>query len=298
VSVLTGTPHKKKRRSKAELAHLDERLYELARDNAPCSVRQIYYRALVAYLCEKGDPGYNLIQRRVLHLRREGLLPYSWIRDNTRTYYGRRRYANLEEFGDHASSSLFYLDYWRYEPVSVEVWCESDSIAGTLVNTVIDEWGLRLYVARGFSSETFLHETALELKEAGKPAFIYVLSDFDPSGVSLADNISEKLSAFASPLPVTVQRIALNAQQVRDWQLPTHPLRKSDTRAARFRKEHGHAACELEAVPPNQLRGLVSDAVSEHIAPWRLAAAKQSEVLQREALQQLPEFMRKWQVQA
>jgi hypothetical protein len=293
-----GTPHKKKRRSKNELEELDAALYKLIRDHAPCTVRQVYYRAVVAFLCDKNEAGYNLVQRRVLYLRKSGQVPYSWIEDNTRSYYGGGRYANLEEFGHHASRSLFSLDYWRHKPVNVEVWCESDSIAGALRHTVTNEWGLRLYVARGFSSETFIHNTALELKQVGKPAFIYILSDFDPSGVSLADTIGKKLCEFTDPLAIQVQRIALNAEQVRSWQLPTHPLKKSNTRAAKFRREHADVACELEAVPPNQLRGLVSAAIGGHIDSWRLDAVRENEQLQREALAQLPEFFRTWQAQA
>lgn len=297
MSALSGVPHKKKRRSSSELEELDAALYPLIRDNAPCSVRQVYYRAVVASLCDKDKTGYALVQRRVLSLRKSGQVPYSWIQDNTRSHYGTRRFADLEEFGEHASRS-FALDYWRHEPVNVEVWCESDSIAGTLHNTVVNEWGLCLYPARGFSSETFVYNTALELKRVGKPAAIYLLSDFDPAGVSLADDISGKLREFAYPLNVTVTRLALDAEQVRAWQLPTHPLKESDSRAAKFRREHADVACELEAIPPNQLRQLVSDAISKHIDSWRFESAKQVEQMQREALRQLPEFIRTWQAQA
>lgn len=291
---INGTPSKRYRRTRAELDALDAQLYELVREHAPCTVRQIYYRAVVAYLCEKTDAGYNLIQRRLLILRRAGVVPYHWIEDNARTYYGGGRYTDLEEFGTYASRHLFALDYWRHEHVNVELWCESDSIAGTIRETITKTWGLRLYVARGFSSETYAENSAQGLKADGRPAYIYLLSDFDPSGISLAEDIGRKLMAFTNPLPVTVRRIALNAEQVEAWALPTHALKKSDSRAARFRREHSNVACELEAIPPRQLRTLVSDAIAQHIDPRRLEAAKQDEVLQREALMQLPEFFKNW----
>ena len=52
-----GTPHKRKRRTRAEIAALDEALWHIAGEHAPCTVRQVYYRAVVASLCEKTDSG-------------------------------------------------------------------------------------------------------------------------------------------------------------------------------------------------------------------------------------------------
>lgn len=291
---LSGTPHKRKRRTKAELETLDAQLYRLVRENRPCTVRQIYYRAVVHYLCDKDDSGYNLIQRRLLTMRRAGVLPYGWIEDNARSFYGGGRFRNLEEFGLHASQHLYALDYWVNEPVNVEIWCESDSIAGTLRHTVTEEWGLRLYVARGFSSETYVYNAGEGIKDDNRETFIYILSDFDPSGVTLAEDIASKLIAFAYPVPVHVERIALSGEQVDAWKLPTHPLKKSDKRAKRFRLEHGHEACELEAVPPNDLRRLVSRSIAKHVDPRKIEAAKADEMRHREGLELLPEFFRRW----
>lgn len=287
---LRGTP--RKRRTRAELEQLDGALYALARDHQPATVRQIYYRAVVAYLCDKTQAGYNLVQRRLLALRRTGVLPYHWIADNARTYYGITRYRDLEHFGIAASRLLYHRDYWRDNPEAVEIWVESDSIAGTLTDTVLNEWGLRLHVARGFSSETFLFNAGQEIQADGRETLVYTLSDFDPSGVSLAEDIAEKLTRFSGDVPVTVRRIALTGDQVRDWSLPTHPLKATDRRARRFIREHAEVACELEAIPPAQLRELVSDSIRQHIPAARIAAAKRDEQLQREALRALPDFLR------
>jgi hypothetical protein len=272
-------------------------LYRLLRniigEHAPCTVRQVYYLAVVAALVAKDDDGYNLVQRSLLGMRRSGLVPYSAIRDNARSFYGVTRYHDLEDFGLYASRHLFALDYWRNEPHNVEIWVESDSIAGTLMDTVINHWGLRLFVARGFSSETYLYNAGEMLKEDGREAFIYLLSDFDPAGYSLAEDIARKLQRFAAPIKVNVARIALSGDQVRDWRLPTHDLKKGDKRAKGFRVLHGDEACELEAIPPNQLRALVSEAISAHTDPARFAKAKRDEELQRESLKLLPEWFRR-----
>ncbi len=289
---ISGTPHKRHRRTKAELRELDDQLLEVVAEHAPCTVRQVYYRAVVAYLCPKTDAGYNLVQRRLLILRRAGELSYGTISDNLRTHYGRPRYRSLEDFGIAASRYLYAYDYWRDNDRNVQIWAESDSIAGTLTRTVVDKWGLRLHVARGFSSETYLYEAGEDIQDDGRPTFVYVLSDYDPSGVSLAEDIAAKLERFSGDVPVTVERIALSGEQVRLWQLPTHPLKSSDSRAARFQREHTGEACELEAVPPNLLRSLVSKSIEQHIPAEKIEAARRDEELQREALRALPAHFR------
>ena len=290
-SPISGTPRKRRRRTRAELEALQSTLYYIVEEHRPCTVRQVFYLSVVADLCPKDDRGYQLVQRELLKLRRAGEVPYSWIADTVRTFYGRPRYSGLEDFAVEASRSLYHFDYWRDSTVNVELWVESDSIAGTLRATVIDEWGLRLHVARGFSSETFLYTAGQEIQEDRRETYVYVLSDFDPSGVSLAEDIADKLERFSGDVPVHVERIALSGHQVRAWGLPTHGLKATDGRAARFRREHGTEACELEAVPPNLLRKLVSMSIGKHVAPERIAAAKRDEQLQRDALRALPAFL-------
>jgi uncharacterized protein (DUF2249 family) len=291
---ISDAPRKRHRRTQAALEELDGELYKLVQEHQPCTVRQVYYLAVTKYLCDKTQSGYNLVQRRLLSMRRAATLPYGWIADNVRTYYGHTRWESIEDFVE-ASSYLYHYDYWAGSPVSVEVWVESDSIAAPIRETVVRDWGLRLHVARGFSSETFLYKAGEAIQEGGRPTHVYVLSDFDPSGVSLAADIAAKLVAFSGDVPVTVERIALNGEQVRAWSLPTHGLKTSDKRAAGFKREHGDEACELEAVPPKMLRKLVSDAISRHVEPWKIAAAKQDEYIQRDSLravaERLPMFL-------
>jgi hypothetical protein len=55
--------------------------------------------------------------------------------------------------------------------------------------------------------------------------------------------------------------VALTVDQVSAWQLPTRPTKTSDSRSANFDGE----SVELDAVPPDQLVGLVQQAILEHV---------------------------------
>ncbi len=107
----------------AATANLDRRLMEIAAREKPQSVRGMYYQAIGAGLVDKDELGtrynYMRIQRRILELRRSGVMPYSWITDGSRNVYGHTRYEGLEDFADYVAG-LYRRDYWQDSPVRVE----------------------------------------------------------------------------------------------------------------------------------------------------------------------------------
>ena len=47
-------------------------------------MRQVFYQATVAGIVEKSEAGYNKVQTDLVQMRKAGILPYSWLADNTR----------------------------------------------------------------------------------------------------------------------------------------------------------------------------------------------------------------------
>ena len=201
----------------------------------------------------------------------------------TRYVHGYRRYNDLDEFTTYAAG-LYRKDYWATSEVNVEVWLEKDALKGVLVPTVVNECGLGLHVTRGFASITYLQEAAEQIEADGRPTYVYVLTEFDPSGVSIAEKVEEELTERAPCSDITVERLAVNRQQIERWNLPTRPTKTSDTRARRFRQVHGTDSVELDAIPPDELRRLVKDAIDSHMEPWRL---EQFRMVEREEQQTL-----------
>ncbi len=279
---LVAMPTKRRRRSKAELEELDEQLYNIVRDIRPATVRQIYYQGVVRLLVDKDESGYNLVQRRLLKMRRAEVMPYPWITDNVRTVYGHTRYPGLESFADDVAR-LYRRDYWAENAVKVEIWIEADSLASTITPTVFD-WGLDLHVARGFSSDSYLYTAGDAIRHDGRETFVYVLTDFDPAGLVIAEKVAEALPKFACGVPVHVERLALNHEQVAQYSLPTRPLKKTDSRAKKFLNIYGDEAAELDALSPNTLRQLTHDAISRHADRRQLEVMKQEEHEQRASI--------------
>lgn len=285
---VNGTsPIKRTRRTRAEIETLDAALIEIVEQFSPVTVRQVFYQAVNRGLVPKSEAkGYRVVQRRLVALRESGEIPYGYIVDGTRYVHGYRRYNDLGEFTTYAAG-LYRKDYWAASEVNVEVWLEKDALKGVLSPTVVNECGLDLYVTRGFASITYLQEAAEEIEDDGRPTYVYVLTDFDPSGVSIAEKVEEELTERAPFSDITVERLAVNREQIERWDLPTRPTKTSDTRAGRFRRIHGTDSVELDAIAPDELRQLVRDAIDSHMEPWRLAQFRMVEQEERQTLKSM-----------
>src|SRR5215211_5894961 len=284
MSVYGTSPIKRTRRTKAEIEALDVALVEIVEQFRPVTVRQVFYQAVNRSLVPKHETnGYRVVQRRLVTLRESGEIPYDYIVDGTRYVHGHQRYNDLDEFTTYAAG-LYRKDYWANSEVNVELWLEKDALKGVLSPTVVNECGLNLYVTRGFASITYLQEAAEEIEDDGRPTYVYVLTDFDPSGVSIAEKVEEELTERAPFAEIKVERLAVNREQIERWNLPTRPTKASDTRASKFRRIHGTDSVELDAIPPDELQQLVKNAIDSHMEAWQL---QQFRMVEREEKQTL-----------
>jgi hypothetical protein len=287
VSVYGTSPIKRTGRSRAEIEALDAALVEIVDEFGPVTVRQVFYQAVNRGLVPKSETkGYRVVQRRLVALRESWEIEHGSIVDGTRYVHGYRRYHDLDEFTTYAAG-LYRKDYWATSEVNVEVWLEKDALKGVLVPTVVNECGLGLHVTRGFASITYLQEAADDIDRDGRPTYVYVLTDFDPSGVSIAQKVEEELTARAPYSDITVKRLAVDREQIERWNLPTRPTKATDTRASKFRRLHGTDSVELDAIPPDELRKLVKDAIDSHMEPWRLRQFRMVEQEERETLRSM-----------
>lgn len=280
-AVYEASPIKRTRRTREEMEQLDAALYQIAQEVQPATVRQIFYQAEVRGLIPKDERGYDAVQRRLVELREKKLIPYEWITDNARLIRGLRRYSGPDGFARDVAS-LYRRDYWVSHPCRVEIWIEKDALASVLYPVVVEDWGLNLYVTRGFSSITYLQNAADDIQARRKKTFVYVLSDFDPSGISLAQKISEELQRRAAPIEVEVSRLAVTPAQIAKWCLPSRETKVTDSRAKKFMEQYGDRSVELDAIPPQELRRLVSESIEAHAGVAEMKRLQQMEALERQ----------------
>lgn len=284
MSLYGTSPIKRSRRTRDDVEALDRALHEIVGADPPMTVRQVFYQATVRGLVPKHEgKGYRVVQRRLVALREAGVLPYSWITDNARMVRGLDRYTDLEHFAAQ-SAELYRRDYWARSDVRVEVWLEKDALAGVLYPVVVTEWGLDLFVTRGFASVSYLESAAAAARYDGRPTFIYVLTDLDPSGIDIARKVAQELPRRAPRVEMTVRRLAVTLEQVEAMNLPTRPTKQTDTRAKKFEVEYGTESVELDAIPPSALRQMVSNAITQHADTAEHRRLKNIERLERESM--------------
>jgi hypothetical protein len=94
------------------------------------------------------------------------------------------------------------------------------------------------------------------------------LSDHDPSGVNMTDDIIKRFKLFCRKhgfTPPTTQRLALTMQQVRRYKPPPNPAKQTDSRYKSYVKKFGITDCwELDALEPTILRSMIRRAVLHH----------------------------------
>lgn len=123
---------------------------------------------------------------------------------------------------------------------------------------------------RGYMSLSTMWETAQRLKwytTIDKQITIVHLGDHDPSGVHMSQDIENRLSLFMghkAAKKLTVNRIALNMDQVEQYNPPPSPAKLTDTRAKGYIEEfETEDSWELDALDPKTIADLIEDAVTE-----------------------------------
>lgn len=87
------------------------------------------------------------------------------------------------------------------------------------------------------------------------------LGDHDPSGKDMTRDIADRLELFGAD--VEVQRIALNWDQIDEFNPPPNPAKLSDSRASAYIEEFGTESWELDALEPKVLTNLIRTCVAD-----------------------------------
>ena len=152
-----------------------------------------------------------------------------------------------------------------------------------MVYPITSMYDVPLMVARGYASLRSCTAPPRHIADLDVPTYIYHLGDFDPSGVNAGEKIEETLRELAPDAEIHFERIAVTPEQIEEWNLPTRPTKKSDTRSKGF----GDISVELDAIDPNDLRDLVQSAIEEHLPPEQFEVLKAAEKSEREIIAKL-----------
>ena len=271
---------KRRRATRAEMNARLEALVAIVAEHRPCTVRQAFYQATVRGVVAKDERGYDKVQRALVTLRRSERIPYSSVTDHTRWRRSPVTFGSVAEALDHTART-YRQAMWREVPVYVEVWCEKDALAGVLA-PITSLYDITLMVSRGYSSLSFLYAAAEHIQAIDKPTIIFHFGDWDPSGQNAAQKVADGLREFAPDSLIQFRRLAVRAEQISAWRLPTRPTKASDSRTKRWT---GGASVELEAIAAPLLRLLLKREIEALLPERWLETVQVIEESERQGLQ-------------
>lgn len=214
--------------------------------------------------------------------RRAGLVDWEAIIDRTRNVRQPSRWAGPDAIVA-ACADQFAVDFWTDQPYRPEVWVEKDALVGVL-EVACQPWRCSYFSCRGYTSDSEIWAAAQRLKGYAKNdqiPIVFHLGDHDPSGIDMSRDISDRINLFADGLvnKIEVKRIALNMNQVEQYNPPPNPAKTTDGRYKKYAEEYGEESWELDALSPETISNLINDEMEEIVdtAEWAAAEERQAE---------------------
>lgn len=231
------------------------------------TLRQLYYQFVSRGIIPNAQKEYKKLGSVVNDGRLAGLIDWDGLEDRTRNLQSVGHWSSPAQIIATASRS-YAIDKWATQSVRPEVWIEKDALAG-VIEGICTELDVPYFSCRGYTSQSEMWGAAMRfVGYANKKQTTHVihLGDHDPSGQDMSRDIEDRIRMFMRThghRNFDFTRIALNMDQVTQYNPPPNPAKSSDTRFADYRNAYGDESWELDALEPTVLRDLIRDKVVE-----------------------------------
>ena len=161
------------------------------------------------------------------------------------------------------------LKNWHnHMPCHIEIWAEKDL---ALLEQVAKKYKIDTVVGEGETSITQVYRIINRIKKAGKPVRIGYIADCDVVGSNMSKAMSRKMEFIIQQLKaddydVKLTHLMLTPAQVRQYNLPTIPMKESKSGAYETRKDEWMEARGLpgaveinsfHALHPNEFKAIL-----------------------------------------
>ena len=279
-----------------------ERVFAEYEAHLPLTIRQIFYRLVGAYGYEKSDSLYERLIYLLGRARRARRIPFDWVRDDGISVASDPWFGETAAFWDHVAEEAreYRRDKQQRQPVQVEVWTEATGMLPQLAR-VARYYSVPVYsAAGGFAGLCAVRMIVDHAVARNVPTILLHVGDFDLHGEDIFAALAEDTAAFLAEdkvigtQKIIAERVALTADQVAAYALPTDRLKQPKGKAQqtaydRWVRKHGDRTCQLEALPPDVLADELRQAIERHLDIDLLAEHEDAEQAERiQLLRALP----------
>jgi hypothetical protein len=223
--------------------------------NTGVTLRQLFYRLVSDGTIQNRQSEYKQLSSRTAEARRAGTFPA--LVDNTRVVHRPACFASPADVLEW-TSQIYRRDRTEGQDWNVYIGVEKDGLTA-LLRDWFEDYGVRVAALRGFASQTFVDRIVEDVETDGRPAVLIYGGDFDPSGEAIQRDFAGRSACWRE-----VVRVALTPEQIKKYNLPELRGKATDTRARKFMARHGELVqVEIDALPPDVLRGLYEAAFSD-----------------------------------
>lgn len=250
------------------------------------TLRQLHYQFVARDLYGNTLQNYKRLGSIISDARLAGLVDWDMMEDRLRELDARPRWESPESIVE-VCASQYREDIWAGQRFRPEVWIEKDALAG-VIEGVCAELRVDFFACRGYVSQSAQYKTSqrfLRYMKQGQNPIVFHLGDHDPSGLDMTRENRDKF-ALLTGQAIKVVRLALNMDQVQQYNPPPNPAKITDSRAEAYIREHGHESWELDALEPAVLSDLIRTAIQPLINQRQWQANMRREELNRDLLRE------------
>lgn len=271
---------------------------EYMADGFELTVRQLYYQFVARDLLperwadEQGNTNnpksYKKFGSMINDGRLAGQIDWLAIVDRTREIKSNSHWQSPCEILQSATDS-FALDTRTNQRFYIEVWVEKEALSAVLERACVP-LDVAWFACKGYVSQSALWRASIRISDKcrqrrfAEPVILY-FGDHDPSGIDMARDIQDRLEIFG--VSVSVKQIALNLDQIKQYNPPPNPAKVKDSRYAAYVADYGNESWELDALDPRTINDLIIkqvDSLTNLAARRRLVKKQES---QRKELQNI-----------
>ncbi len=226
------------------------------------TLRQLYYQCVIRNVIPNRKSSYTNLGRLISDARLAGLVSWTALEDRGRALRGVQTLDGPGEAIRRARQG-YRIDLWQGQRYRPEVWIEKAALEGVIQDICV-ELRVDFFASKGYNSQSNQWEAGQRFAryiQNGQMPIVFHLGDHDPSGIDMTRDNERRLSMFAG-VPISVQRLALNMNQVLEYRLPPNPTKLSDSRSPEYIAAYGEESWELDALSPKTIRDLIEHAVT------------------------------------
>ena len=248
------------------------------------TLRQLYYQFVSRGWLVNTQKEYNNLGKCMTRARLAGMVDWEAIEDRNRTHNTFLIQESDQAVIDQLPRRIQF-DRWDRQPEYIEVWVEKDALVN-VVEKACNPYMVPYMACKGYLSASEAWRAGRRFTRAwnaGKHCTLIHLGDHDPSGIDMTRDNQDRLNLFAGQYNVEVHRIALNMDQVEEYQPPPNPAKETDSRSKAYTTKYGHTSWELDALDPSTLEQLILDEICGHIDfhLWEHVETEEEEVRAR-----------------